>query len=347
MTTCRELKALLPAYLDDRLPPDDLALARGHLEGCPPCARERAALERTDALLGAAFADHPWGDEGVEALVLGLRARARAQVTAPASSSRPGRAGGVWVAAAALLLTAGALVWPRAEQTGVGPVARAQQQVGVAGDGLLRAAADGAYEPLPAGAAVREGERLLSVAMGAHVRLDDGTRVHVHPDTEVTLQAAPDGGLTVAMGGLDGEVYCEVARRERPLRVAARGLDVQVLGTRFLVHHGREASRVVVLEGRVVAATTGDRRVLGADDAAEARQGERALRTSRVTAPVWGLWVPEVREELRRRFEPAATSSSPPAQAPAESSPLAPAPPGPPEGDLDTPVVPPVVQPPR
>ncbi|MCO5167097.1 MAG: FecR domain-containing protein [Planctomycetes bacterium] len=342
MTTCRELKALLPAYLDDRLPPDDLALVRGHLDGCAPCGRERAALERTDALLGAAFADHPWDDAGVEALVLGLRARARAQVASPAASSRPGRAGGVWVAAAAVLLTAGALVWPQAEQAP--PTATARARAGVAGDGLLRAGSDGAYLPVAAGDEVLEGERLLAVAPGARVRLDDGTTVHVHPDTEVALETAPDGGLTVVMGGLDGEVYCDVARRERPLRVAARGLEVQVLGTRFLVHHGREASRVVVLEGRVMASTPGDRRVLGADDAAEARQDEQALRTSRVTAPVWGLWVPEVHDELRRRFAPATTSA--PAPGPAERSPLAPTgPTGPIDGDLDTPVVPPVVQP--
>ncbi len=349
MSTCREVKELLPGYVDARLPVDDLAIVRGHLDGCAACARERGALERTDALLGAAFSDHPWGDAGVESLVLTLRAKAQESTERsgrPArDDERPGRSGGVWVAAAAVLLTAGALLWPSASRTPDGPtVAAAPAVLGRAGPGLMRAGADGAYETVAEGAPVRDGERFVAVAQGACVRLDDGSRVDVHPDTELALRTEADGGLTVALGGLDGEVYCEVARRAAPFRVAARGLDVQVLGTRFLVNHGRQLSRVVVLEGRVMASTRGDRRVLERDDAAEAHEGEQALRTSRVTGPLWGLWVPRVADELRTRF--AAPTRPEPSPPPVETSPLErPAPPAPPPSELDNPIVPPA--PPR
>src|SRR5689334_1450442 len=111
--TCREVKGLLPAYVDARLASDDLAIVRAHLDGCDACARERSALERTDGLLSAALSDHPWDDAGVESLVVGLRARARAQVlerpAQPVVSARGASgASGVWVAAAAVLLAAGA-----------------------------------------------------------------------------------------------------------------------------------------------------------------------------------------------------------------------------------------------
>lgn len=355
MTTCREVQDLLPGYADARLAVDDLAIVRGHLAGCAGCADERAALERTDALLGAAFSDHPWGDAGVESLVLGLRARAQAQAARRPDrhddrrpdrhDDRRGPGGGVWVAAAALLLTAGALLWP-GSSTPVAPAATTSVALARAGAGLMRAEGEGAFASVDAGEVLRGGERLIAVAPGAHVRLDDGTRVELYPDTEVVLQADADGGVTVALGGLDGEVYCEVAPRQAPFRVAARGLDVQVLGTRFLVNHGRQVSRVVVLEGRVLASTHGDRRVLGLDDAAEAHEGEQALRTSRVTGPSWGLWVPRVNDELRRRFS--APDQQPASRPPAETSPLDELPPAPPPpSDLDTPIVPPAPHPPR
>lgn len=348
MSTCREVKELLPGYVDARLPTDDLAIVRGHLDACAGCARERAALERTDALLGAAFSDHPWGDAGVESLVLALRAKAQATTRRDDRDDRDdrsGRSGSVWVAAAAVLLTAGAILWPGAPGTHDAPVvASAPAPLGQAGPGLMRAGDDGAFEVVAEGATVRAGERLVAVAPGAQVRLDDGSRVQLYPDTEVVLRDDPDGGVTVALGGLDGEVYCEVAKRKAPLRVSARGLDVQVLGTRFLVNHGRQVSRVVVLEGRVLASTLGDRRVLQRDDAAEAHEGEQALRTSRVTGPVWGLWVPRVADELRQRFPAQETPVAPP---PVETSPLErPAPPTPPPpSELDNPIVPPA--PPR
>lgn len=356
MSTCREVKELLPGYVDARLPVDALATVRGHLEACADCARERAALERTDALVEAALSDHPWNDAGVESLVLDLRERARAQATTTQATTqattprrddeRPGRGAG-WAAAAAVLVAAGALLWSSGrEPQPVGVVAVAPATLGRAGSGLMRAGRDGAYEVVAEGDPVRAGDRLLAVAEGAQVRLDDGTRVLIHPDTEVALRAEQDGGVTLALGGLDGEVYCEVAKRRAPFRVSARGLDVEVLGTRFLVNHGRQASRVVVLEGRVMASTLGDRKVLERDDVAEAREGEQALRTSRVTGPVWGQWVPSVAEELRRRFTTPAAPTPPPAP-PVERSPLdpPPAPPGPPQGELDNPVVPP--SPPR
>lgn len=341
--TCRDIVGLLPAHIDERLPQDDLAIVRGHLAACDACARERAALERTDGLLGAALSDHPWHDAGVESLVLGLRARVRAQVTAPRTGTRTHTRGpsSVWIAAAAVLLVAGGLAWRGGPEavTPPGEASVGPRTLARAGEGLMRAGEGGAFGALAVGDVVRAGERLVAIAPGAHVVLEDDTRVELYPDTEISLTDDADGGVTVAMGGLDGEVYCEVSKRKRPFRVAARGLEVSVVGTRFLVNHGARASRVVVLEGRVFASTRTDRRALGADDAAETREGEQELHTSRVTAPVWGLWVPRVADELKQRF--AGTTPTAPAPAPAEPSPLAPPPPPPHATDLDTPVLPP------
>lgn len=346
--TCREIVGLLPAHIDERLPQDDLAIVRGHLAACEPCARERAALERTDGLLGAALSDHPWHDAGLESLVLGLRTRVRAQVTGPRTHTRgPSSGSGLWIAAAAVLLVAGGLAWRAGPETvtpGPGDVAAGPRTLARAGEGLMRAGEGGAFSALSVGDVVHAGERLVAIAPGAHVILEDETRVELYPDTEIALTDDADGGVTVAMGGLDGEVYCEVSKRKRPFRVAARGLEVSVVGTRFLVNHGARVSRVVVLEGRVLASTQSDRRSLVADDAVEAREGEQELHASRVTAPVWGLWVPRVADELKQRFAGTPTTTAP---APTEPSPLAPTPPSPPVTDLDTPVLPPGEKQPR
>lgn len=343
--TCREIVGLLPAHNDERLPQDDLAIVRAHLAACDACARERAALERTDGLLGAALSDHPWHDAGVETLVLGLRTRLRAQVTAPRAGTRTHTRGpsSVWIAAAAVLLVAGGLSWRGEPDAVTTPGAPSPRALARAGEGLICAGEEGTFRALAAGDEIRAGERLVANARGAHVVLEDQTRIELYPDTEVTLSDDADGGVTVAMGGGDGELYCEVSKRTRPFRVAARGLEVSVVGTRFLVNQGRTASRAVVLQGRVIASTRSDRRALGADDAVEARAGEQELYASRVTAPVWGLWVPRVADELKQRF--AGTTPTTTAPAPAEPSPLAPTPPAPPATDLDTPVLPPGEQP--
>ena len=66
---CIGIQERLSAYLDSRLPADELASIREHLTACDPCQTERRALERTDALVAAAVSDHPFGDAFVAELL--------------------------------------------------------------------------------------------------------------------------------------------------------------------------------------------------------------------------------------------------------------------------------------
>lgn len=309
---CRDVRALLPGYQDERLAQDDRALVQAHLTSCTPCTGELGAGQQTDAVIRAALSDHPFGDEAVERLLGALPIREAAQRAAGQRVSgrmvphrgRPGLSVGV-AAAAALLLAGGLLLAPGRE--GPAPtVAEASAPVVGRGTGLLRRTAEGGFETLPAGAALRAGETLVAVgdAGGADeapawIELDDGTHVDLHADTELSLEPDPDGGLTVAMGPAGGEVFCQVARRQAPFRVRARNLDVEVMGTRFLVHQGSRVSRVVVHQGAVLASAHGQRRKLGPDDAAESRPDVEGLECLRVTALQHGLWVPRLREEAR------------------------------------------------
>lgn len=333
---CRDVRQLLPRFQDERLAQDDQALVQGHLDGCGTCLAELRAEQRTDGLLSAALADHPFGDAAVERLLQELPrlARPRRQVR------RPGL--GLGAAAAAVLLAGGLLVLPgrgpqgEPELATVGPGA-----VLATGTGLLRRTAEGGFEALPAQAGLRAGEHLVAAETPAAITFEDGTRVDLHSDTELTLRPDADGGLTLAFGAAGGEVLCDVARRRTPFRVAARNLEVEVLGTRFLVHQGARVSRAVVQRGAVLVTAHGQRRRLGPDDAAEARAEVQSLELLRVTALQHGLWVPRIAEEAR--LQAAQQSSTPaPAGEPAPAGSATPAaPPAPVDPSLDVPVVPP------
>ncbi|SNS14172.1 MULTISPECIES: FecR domain-containing protein [unclassified Azospirillum] len=83
-----------------------------------------------------------------------------------------------------------------------------------------------------------EGHSIM-LADGTLVRLDAGTRLHVRIDPlsrQVTLH--------------QGEAEFDVVHEKlRPFTVAARGLVVHDLGTRFTVRHRADKVRVVLLEG--------------------------------------------------------------------------------------------------
>lgn len=340
--TCADVKELLPRHQHGRLAADDAAIVDRHVAGCAACAAEHEAGDRVDRVLTAAFSDHPFDDPA--ALVARVRAAANAGPRRHLERRRPA---GLWTAAAAVgLLALGLGLLRSADEKptpGSGPaparavVARASGQ----GKSLQRVSTGERAEALPTDATVREGDHLVAVGGEAQLQLDDGTKIEVAPDTEVALRRDADGGSTLVIEGQDGEVYCEVSKRERPLRVLAGGLEVAVLGTRFVVHKGTRGSRVMVLEGRVVATSASDRRILGADEGVEARESEPLFTRLKLESPDLARWVPRLRDELARRFPvdaPAApTQPSPP---PLPTLPAPPIDPG-----LDTPVTPPTSEP--
>lgn len=310
-----------------------------------------------DALLEAAFADHPFGDAAVEQILAGLPAEAPAPAAAPSEEPAAEAAGIVisprWLVGAAALAAALLLGGLLLDLVAPQPAQPAQPQlalrevVGTVGPGLMRLAdaRQGENETLSEGAELHLDDTLVAVGHPAELRLSDGTVVSVHADTELRLERAVDGGLSVRLTGAEGRVFCEVAKQKTgAFRVHAQGLEVKVLGTRFVVDQGVRASRVTVVEGRVEARGSLDAIVLGAGDQVESTQATGwRLGKTRVTARRAALWVPALRAEQEAIDRAAASKSEQPAQRPrprpTESAPANEAPVG--SAGLDQPVSPP------
>jgi len=124
----------------------------------------------------------------------------------------------------------------------------------------------------------------------AEVRLPDGTRVSLAPESRVTWTAPRDSLSRDVM--LEGEAYFDVVHDERrPFRVRARNVVIHDVGTRFAVRAYTTDSlvRVVVTQGRIRvraaaspsgSGTTLDAGMLGLVDTA----GVTALQTGADTA---------------------------------------------------------------
>lgn len=331
---CQHVHELLPRLTDERLAQDEVALVRAHLGACAGCAAEARASERTDAIIAAAVSDHPFGDEAVEKLLLQLPIRASAQ----RMHGRPTRGAGLGLgaAAAAALLVAGGLFLLPERRTGTGEQVAEAPVVGKA-TGVMRKGSGEGFERLAPGTPVRAGELLVAVETPARIELEGGTKVDLHADTELSLRQDADGGLTVALGVAGGEVLCEVSKRTTPFRVSARGVEAEVLGTRFLVHQGAKVSRVVVHRGLVRVSAHGESRRLGPDEAAEVRPEVRGLELLKVTALQYGAWHPAVAEEARA----AAAKGSPGVAVPPAPVSTTTPPSGPIDPTVDMPVIPP------
>lgn len=292
-----------------------------------------AALEAEfDEILGAAFADHPFGDAAVEQILAGLPPLEGTSELAPTRPTlQDQEPQGIlisprWlvgaVALAAALLLGGMLldlVSPKSAAPAQTKIAL-REVVGTVGPGFMRLAdaREGSNTTLAEGDALHLEDTLVAIGHPAELRMSDGTRVSVHADTELRLERAVDGGLSVRLTGAEGRVFCEVAKQKQgAFRVHAQGLDVKVLGTRFVVEQGVRASRVTVVEGRVEARGSVDMLVLGAGDQAEAALATSwRLGQTQVTARRAALWVPALRAEQEALDRSAAAKSTQPVQRP-------------------------------
>src|SRR5499427_9375229 len=99
---CEEARPRLDAYLDGELAETERALLRSHLESCPDCGPEIAALERLRDGIRQAAPDYRAPAELRSRIRFALRREARA--SAPTASRAPG-----WLAYAASLLLAVAI----------------------------------------------------------------------------------------------------------------------------------------------------------------------------------------------------------------------------------------------
>ncbi len=157
------------------------------------------------------------------------------------------------------------------------------------GDGVrcagqkLKAAAE--VDVLPGAALGTEG------AGSALLRLDDGTLVHLSPDSRLEIPEA--GRLLLQQGVLTARVAPQPAGA--PLVFAAPQAEALILGTQFTLSAGPAATRLEVAEGKV-------RFVRRADGAALDVAAGRAVELSK-TAP-WQARPWEVAVELQDRGAP-------------------------------------------
>ncbi len=146
-----------------------------------------------------------------------------------------------------------------AEASGTGTAAEITSRLRVRGDvtGLQVDVGDGHWQALREGSALPPGTLLRSGAAPAALALGDGERPNavelgIAAETEVVVEQA--NGSDVFVRVRRGTVELAVAHRRADQRFAvlAGGHRVWVVGTRFSVHHGADASvEVRVFEGAV------------------------------------------------------------------------------------------------
>lgn len=101
-------------------------------------------------------------------------------------------------------------------------------------------------------------------------RLSDGSIVRLAPNSELRIMS--DGPSREVW--LDGHAFFAVAKQEqRPFTVRTRAGEALVLGTRFDVRVVEDSLRLVVVEGRVALAASGERVEIGAGQMSRVREG--------------------------------------------------------------------------
>jgi ferric-dicitrate binding protein FerR (iron transport regulator) len=346
---CEDARLLISRELDHELPAADLSRLGTHLEHCAPCRAERAGFQRVDALVTDALAAHPFDQSMVRDIVRMAESR-HASVAAPRAAEPPRgllvkfRAAGLVVAAAAAVVAVGLSLQSTAPIV-TGPETEARPVVARAYGTGLRIAVDGKQTAIDLAPGqyreVHSGELILNGGgRVAALVLEDGTRVDMRPDTAVTLRRERDGGTTVALTTNNGEVFCEVAKQNRPFRVTSGSLTATVLGTKFFVRSTGRESSVGVIEGRVRVASPSEQVVLSARQ--EAILGERPLLVARPLANEREqlVWNPRILASLATPVAPAAPTA-PNATAVAPAPVASPTTWASPTDGLDDPVAPP------
>jgi len=115
--------------------------------------------------------------------------------------------------------------------------------------GIAAAAAAILIVILPAVSLRLGADHLTGTAASKTVYLTDGSTVTLAADSAIRIEMSPEARQVEL---LRGEAYFDVARdATRPFRVAAAGMEVEVLGTAFDVDLGDGSTRVAVERGRV------------------------------------------------------------------------------------------------
>jgi uncharacterized protein (TIGR03435 family) len=119
-----------------------------------------------------------------------------------------------------------------------------------AGTSSLYRVADGEVRLLRANERVTYGDVVRSNGgTGGMLRLNDGSRVEMRSQTELTVERPRDGvRIRLATGGI---IVNAAQQRDGHLYVQTKDVTVSVVGTVFLVNAEEQGSRVAVIEGEV------------------------------------------------------------------------------------------------
>lgn len=137
----------------------------------------------------------------------------------------------------------------------------------------------------------------------SRLTLSDGTKVWVNANTRIVYPAEFTGKQREIY--VDGEIFLDVVHDDRPFIVRTKGLNVEVMGTRFNVcaYDKGELERIVLVEGsvRVADKTGGNKRVLEPKQMYEAAGGE--TRVEEVDVRKYASWIEGLYYFDRERLE--------------------------------------------
>lgn len=125
----------------------------------------------------------------------------------------------------------------------------------------------------------------------SRLTLSDGTKVWVNANTRVVYPAEFIGKQREIY--VDGEIFLDVVHDDRPFIVRTKGLNVEVMGTRFNVcaYDSRKLERIVLVEGSVRVADNAGRNktVLEPEQMYEASEG--GTRVEKVDVRKYASWI--------------------------------------------------------
>jgi FecR protein len=227
---CSQFRSDFEAFRAGQLPEGRRMLLEDHLHSCVACRREYSGARNAPVL----------------------------SISGPPRVTR--RVG--WAAAAAVLIGAMALgaygLAPRIDRA-LAPSGARGTVASVAGTLVL--VSETATVPLPAGAAIAEGQEIRTgKGSRAVIRLRDGSRIEMDERSDLELSERWSG-KTIRLER--GSVMVEAAKQRRGrLEVATPDSLVSVKGTIFGVTWGLKGSRVSVVQGEVKVDHSGTSRLL-------------------------------------------------------------------------------------
>ena len=234
---CEDIRALLPAYFEKKLPESRALVVKNHLHECAVCRQ------------------HAYGLQDAQQTVLTWK---------PTTPTRRAWSFGLpQFAMAALVLVVGFASYFTYNRYYGSPAGDRAQLMSA--EGPVYTISDNGERELKPGEHVGEGQLVRTSATShAFLRLLDGSVVEMNRRAEVAVNATRRN-TTVHLG--QGDIIVQAAKRKTGhLYVLTPDCRVSVTGTVFSVNSGTKGSRVSVIEGQVLVAQQAGESVLHPGD---------------------------------------------------------------------------------